>query len=252
MLELVRIVLVRPMGPTNLGSVCRAMMNMGLHDLVLVSPRCDPADPQAIAYATRAGDLLASARIVSDIPTALADCTLTIAASAKGGHYRRQAGVTPFEAAGFVQQNAREGGRTGIAFGPEDRGLVVEELLLFDRVLMIPASAEYPVLNLAAAVMVVCYELFQAELRSRGEPPLRKTGELADARRKDVMFKRLFEALDQIGFFRAQQDPNHLRYALRHLLGRADLTVNEADILLGMAQQILWSQNAGSEARDPD
>lgn len=242
MLDQVRIVLVRPMGPTNLGSVCRAMMNMGLHELVLVAPRCDPADPQAIAYSTRAVELLASARIVPTISAALADCALTIAASAKGGHYRRQAGVTPFEAAGIVQQNARSGARTAIAFGPEDRGLVVEELLLFDRVLMIPASAEYPVLNLAAAVMVVCYELFQAELRTRGEPPIRKVGELADARRKEVMFERLFEALEQIGFFRAQQDPNHLRYAIRHLLGRADLTENEADILLGLAQQMLWSR----------
>lgn len=249
MLNSVRIVLVRPMGPTNLGGVCRAMLNMGLHELVLVAPRCDPSDPQAYAYATRAGELLASARIVRSIPEAIADCALTIAATAKGGHYRRQAGITPFEAAGCAQRTARDGGRTAIVFGPEDRGLTIEEVLLLDRVLTIPANPEYPVLNLAAAALIVCYELFQAEQRSRGEPPIRKTGALADDRRKSAMFERLFAALERIGFFRTQHNPDHLKFAFRHLLGRAEMTVNEADIFIGLAQQILHTARDGGDPK---
>jgi TrmH family RNA methyltransferase len=251
MLDRIRIVLVRPIRPGNVGAVCRAMMNMGLSDLVLVTPACDPADEQAEGFAARAKPLLERARIVDSLSAALDGCVTTFAASAKGGMYRRQAGVTAAAAADLALE-AAAAGRVAFAFGPEDRGLVMRELLHFDRVVEIPADPDYPVLNLAAAVAVVCYEVRQAWMRAEGRPPWPPEQEqIATDDRKRTLYARLFEALDEIGFFGGQQNPEHLKYALRRIFGRINMTVNEVDILIGMAQQIRWYANRYPRSGEP-
>jgi TrmH family RNA methyltransferase len=251
MLDRVRIVLVRPIRSGNVGAVCRVMVNMGLSDLVLVSPACDPADEQAQGFAARAKPLLERARLVDSVPAALDGCVTTFAASAKGGMYRRQAAVTPAAAADLALR-AAAAGPVAFAFGPEDRGLVMRELLDFDRVLEIPADPDYPVLNLAAAVAVVCYEVRQAWLRAAGQPPWPPRDEpVATDGRKRTLYTKLFDALDAIGFFGGQQNPEHLKYALRRVFGRVDLTVNEVDILIGMAEQIRWYASRPPRSGEP-
>lgn len=244
MFDCIRIVLARPIRSGNVGAAARAMANMGLSDLVLVAPQCDPNDEQARGFAARARPLLETARIAPDLRTALTGCVLSFATSGKGGLYRRSAAVCPHDAARHALATAATG-PVAIVFGPEDRGLVLEELLDFDRVIEIPSDPAYPALNLGAAVMVMCYELRRAwnEMQptpppGAAPPPARPP--LADDTQKRVMFERLFESLERIGFFHGQQSPEHLRFALRHLLGRADLSVNEADILIGLARQIGW------------
>lgn len=250
MLSHVRVVLVRSIRSGNVGAIARAMLNMGLSDLVLVAPACDPLDEQALGFAARAKDLLRSARIVATLPEALADCVLAFATSSKGGLYRRQAGMSPAQAAELAVATAASG-RVAIAFGPEDRGLLESELLPFDRVIEIPANPQYRALNLAAAGVVVCYELRQAWLRADGATTGAPVEPLASGQRKEILFGKLFDALERIGFFRGQQSPEHLRLALRRILGRCALTVNEADILIGMARQIRWYCDHHPPGRSP-
>jgi len=266
MLDSIRIVLVRPSGPANVGAVCRAMTNFGLRDLTLVAPTCDLRHEQAIGFAARARPLLKAARVVQTIAQALDGCVATFAASGKGGMYRRQAGVNAHEAAAIAAERAPLG-RVAIAFGPEDHGLTHAEVLEFDRVLEIPTAADYGALNLAAAVAVVCYELRMASLsETRAERPIagpdggrsgdgtdggrrRRAGEQpAPDERKAILFQKLFASLERIGFFRGQQNPDHLRFALRRVLGRADMTVNELDIFIGLAQQIDWFAGHATDA----
>jgi len=216
------------------------MANMGLSDLVLVSPECDLDDPQAQGFAARAKHMLKEARVVHSVAEALEGSVQTFAASGKGGMYRKQAGVT-VSAGAEMALRAADRGVVAIAFGPEDRGLVMRELLEFDHVIEIPAAPEYPTLNLAAAATVVCYELRQAGLRREtGSPAALCDEPLATDDRKRIMYEKLFTGLDLIGYFGGQQNPEHLKYALRRVFGRVEMTVNEADILIGMAQQIRW------------
>jgi TrmH family RNA methyltransferase len=251
MLDRIRIVLVRPIRSGNVGAVCRAMANMGLSDLVLVCPACDLADEQAQGFAARAKPLLARARVVDSLGSALAGCVLTFAASAKGGFYRRQAAVTPAAAADLAFRTAAAG-PVAFAFGPEDHGLVMRELLDFDRIVEIPADPDYPALNLAAAVTVVCYEMRRAWLEAEGRSPWPSPEEpLATDDRKRILYAKLFDVLDQIGFFDNQQNPDHLKHALRHVFGRVNMTVNEVDILIGMAQQIRWNAERQARAGQP-
>ncbi|HOO16451.1 MAG: RNA methyltransferase [Phycisphaerae bacterium] len=240
MLDQIRIVLVSPSGPANVGATARIMANMGLSDLAIVAPRCDAKGEQAVAYAAHGRALLDGAAIVDDLPAALAGCTCTFATSSKLGLYRRQTAIEPVRAADEALQVARSG-RVAFAFGRENFGLRTEELLNFDRIVTIPADEGYPVLNLAASVTIMCYELRRAWLAAEQLPalPMALHSGFATHERKELLFKHLFEALDQIGFFFGPK-PDHLKYALRHLLGRVDLSVNEADILIGMARQIQW------------
>ena len=251
MLERVRIVLVAPSGPANVGAVARIMANLGLSDLVVVSPRCELTDEQAIAYASHGRPVLDTARIFDDIPDALHGCVRTFATSSKLGLYRRQVAVTPAVAAREALERAPVA-PVAFAFGREDFGLRTRELLHFDRVVTIPADESYPVLNLAAAVTVVCHELRQAwtVAEERPELPMTVHSGWASNERKEQLFRHLFEALDQIDFFFGQS-PNHLKYALRHLFGRVDLSVNEADILIGMARQIQWYVKHHPQRIDP-
>jgi len=240
MLDRVRIVLVEPTGSANVGMTCRAMANMGLRDLVLVSPRCDLASPDALGYAAHGGELLRSARVVESVPAALAGCARTYATSSKWGLYRRQAIITA-EAAANEAVTTVVGGSVAFAFGPERTGFITSDLLHFDRIVTIPADAAYPVLNLAAAVLIVGYELRRAALARDSQPllPMALERPLATDEKKQVLFGHLFDALGRIGFFFGQS-PEHLKYPLRHLFGRLDMTDIEADILIGMACQIRW------------
>lgn len=249
MLKAIRIVLVEPRGSANVGAVCRAMANFGLADLVLVNPQCDWLDEHGRAYAVRARPILDAARRVPDIATALAGCIQSVATTAKLGLYRRQAALSAREAAPLLVETAADG-PVAIAFGPEDRGLLTAELLQFDRVLTIPTDAGYPALNLAAAVTIVAYELHLAATARAGLPelPMNVNRDRARDDQKRIMFDKLFDSLDRIGFFFGQ-NPDHLRYALRHLLGRVDLTVHEADILIGLARQIGWYVDNHPERR---
>lgn len=253
MYEHVRFVLARTQRAGNLGATCRAMRNFGFSDLVLAAPHCSPDDPEAIAFAARARPMLQQLRVVPDIETALRGCVLSLATSGKGGLYRRAAAVSPLEAAQLARDVCAHG-PVAVVFGPEDRGLLVDELLRFDRVIEIPTNPEYPALNLAAAATIIAYQFSEALRAGRQSPLAPSAAPLASAEKKARLFAELFQSLELIRFFRRQQRDNHLQFALRHLLGRAQLTDQEADILLGMAHQIAWAvrrQPPPPEATDP-
>lgn len=236
-----RIVLVRPTRSGNVGSACRAMMNFGLRDLVLVDPACEPRDEQGFDMAHRAAAVLEASRVVRDIPDALAGCVRSYALSARGGMYRAACSV---EEAVREAVELRASGKAVFVFGPESTGLLDADLVHFDRVVTIATDNAYPTLNLAAAVLIVCYEWRRAVNMSPHSGPRA----LACAEHCAAMFQKLFQALDEIGFTDPRQ-PEKLKIALRQLLGRAALSPTEADILIGLAQQI--RSRAGRPLRDP-
>ncbi|MGE3182069.1 MAG: RNA methyltransferase [Phycisphaerae bacterium] len=253
MLENLRIILIEPSGPANIGAVCRAMFNMGLSDLHIVSPRCELDTPESRGYATHAQHILQRANVVADIPAALTDCISSFVTSAKLGLYRRQVAETPRAAAMDAVRRARAG-KVALAFGREDRGILTDELLHFDRVITIPANPDYPVMNLAAAVMLVCYELRLAASEAVGQPelPTALNETPADEGRKTALFEQLFAAFDDVDVFRGQ-NPTHLRYILRQIFGRANMTAMESDVMIGVARQIRYyvQQRGGPLRVDP-
>jgi len=158
--QFVQIVLVETSHPGNIGSVARAMKNMGLSKLALINPKKFP-DPEATALAGNAGNVLDGARVFRTIDEAVKHSKVIFATSARERTIEWPV-ASAKDAAQEINQLAAEKIEVSILFGREDRGLTNEELQLSNKHLIIPADPEYPVLNIAMSTQVVCYELYQA------------------------------------------------------------------------------------------
>ncbi|MBV1786591.1 RNA methyltransferase [Marinobacterium sp. D7] len=159
MLSNIRIVLVQTFHPGNIGAAARAMKNMGLSQLYLVDPRAFP-DPEAESRAAGAKDLLADAVVVGSVEEAIADCQLVIGTSARERSYDLP--LLDLETTAGVAVQEAHSGQIAILFGRETMGLNNTEMLLCNRHLYIDANPDYPVLNVAQAIQLVCYELRRA------------------------------------------------------------------------------------------
>ena len=153
-----RIILVEPAGALNVGSVARVMKNMQLEDLVLVNPQCDRASDEARKMAVRGIDVLERARIVKNLPEALQGCQKAIATTARSRSIPTL--LEPPRVA--LPWLLTEKVNSALIFGPEERGLSNTELNYAQRFVCIPSNPAYPSLNLAQAVAICVYELYQA------------------------------------------------------------------------------------------
>ena len=158
--SLIQIVLVETSHPGNIGSVARAMKNMGLSNLALINPKKFPHQ-EATALAGNATDVLEQAKIFSSIQKAVKHSKVIYATSARDRTIEWPT-LSARDAASEMQELIANEIEVSILFGREDRGLTNEELQLANKHLIIPAHPDYPVLNIAMSTQVVCYELFQA------------------------------------------------------------------------------------------
>ncbi len=233
-LQRVRVVLVRPSHPGNIGSAARAMQTMGLGELHLVKPERFP-DAEARALAANAGEVLDAARVHERLDAALAGTSVQFAFSARSRSLShepqdvRQAASAAIEAAGT--------GQVALVFGNETYGLSNEEVLQCNRLACIPTDPASSSLNLAAAVQVAVYELRMAALVRGGSQPL--VGEAAASRdlasHEDM--ERLFVHLEQsivASGFLQPDNPRRLMERIRRLFGRSSLDREEVNILRGM------------------
>ena len=229
MLENVRIVLVETTHPGNIGAAARAMKNMGLEQLCLVSPQHYP-NAEATARASGADDLLARARVFHSLDDALAGCRLVIGTSA-----RQRTVAWPLldpRGCGTLLIQEATAGQVALVFGRESSGLSNGELDRCNYLVHIPTSPVYSSLNLAAAVQVLSYETRQAWLSdaSVATEPVR---EVATAEMLEGFHQHLTQALLEIGFADPQQSEKLLR-RLRSLFHRARPDRDELNILRGI------------------
>ncbi|MEG3956739.1 RNA methyltransferase [Microcoleus sp. herbarium2] len=160
----IRIVLVEPAGPLNVGSVARVMKNMGLHQLVLVNPHCDHLGEEARLMAVRAAEILETAKVVESLPAALVGCVRAIATTGDDGRSLPTQLEDPADALPWLLEAP-----SALIFGPEDCGLTNAQLNRAQRLIRIPSSDAYTSLNLAQAVAICCYELYREEGRRKRE-----------------------------------------------------------------------------------
>jgi tRNA (cytidine32/uridine32-2'-O)-methyltransferase len=158
--QFVQIVLVETSHPGNIGSVARAMKNMGLANLSLINPKKFPHQ-EATALAGNATEVLDNAKIFSSIQEAVNTSKVIYATSARERTIEWPT-LTANDAASEIQELVANEIEVSILFGREDRGLTNDELQLANKHLIIPAHPDYPVLNIAMSTQVVCYELYQA------------------------------------------------------------------------------------------
>ena len=230
----IRVVLVRPLHPGNIGAAARAMKTMGLARLVLVQPQRFP-HRDADALAVHAGDVLAAAQVVPTIEAALAGVGLAIATVGHSYELAHEI-VDCREAAARAVTAASGGTEIAFVFGNEPHGLSVEEALRCGLLAHIPADPDCVSLNVAQAVQVFAYELRMAAVGASlpvGIPPSTAATH-EDIERLHVNLEAVMTA---IGFF-DPENPKRLRPRLRRLIARARLEVEEVRILRGLLKAI--------------
>ncbi len=246
----IRIVLVEPAGPLNVGSVARVMKNMGLEQLVLVNPRCDPLGDEAKRMAVHAGDILERAITVSCLPEALTGCQRAIATTARS---RSQGLPTDLEAPRTVLPWLLYC-PSALIFGPEDRGLNNDELSYAQRFLSIPSSSVYPSLNLAQSVGVCCYELRYCVLETQGGTEDKMVTPNLSTVPLEVLegyYQQLEAMLLRIGYVYPHTANSRMK-KFRRLFNRANLTSEEVAMLRGILSQVEWALNCNNSVAIDD
>ncbi len=227
----IKVVLVETSHPGNIGAVARAMKNMAMENLCLVNPKVFPS-AEATARASGADDILSNAQIYRTLPEAIADCQLVLGTSARCRTISWPE-LTPRECAEKVVIREPEN-TTAILFGRENSGLKNHEMDLCHYLLRIPCNNNYSSLNIAAAVQVICYELFVAagfsetvQIGDKGEVPL------ATAAQMESFYGHLQQALVDIDFMHPDKSKSIMR-RLRRIYNRIQLDTKELDILRGI------------------
>ena len=232
-----RVVLVETSRAGNVGSVARAMKTMGFSDLVLVAPRCENplADPESVAFASGAIDVLRGARIVATIGEALDDRNFAAAVSAR----LREFSPPVWSPRAFSAHAAATADlRPALIFGNERVGLPNAIVEASNVLINIPANPDYASLNLSQAAQVLAYECRLAAIgENRTQTGVGFHGEAASLAQVEGMYAHLEEALVAIGFLNAD-NPKKLMPRLKRLFARAQLETEEVNILRGIARQM--------------
>jgi tRNA/rRNA methyltransferase len=233
-----RFVLVETSRAGNIGAAARAMKTMGFSDLVLVNPRAPRAlsDPEAIAFASGAQDVLEGARIVADIGQALEGCNFAAAVSAR----LREFSPPVWSPRAFAGHVAGQGElNPALVFGNERFGLPNQIVEQCNVLINIPANPSYSSLNLAQAAQVLAYECrMAAEPDNAPASAVGFHGDSASLAQVEGMYAHLEQALVAIDFLDAD-NPKKLMPRLKRLFARTQLETEEVNILRGIARQIL-------------
>ncbi len=205
------------------------MLNMGATDLRLVAPRCNHLDSQAIAMAVHAADLLKEAKIYSTLREALSDRDLSVGTTA-----RQRGDMPPPQHPALVRPLVRQAKAPALVFGPEETGLLNTDLEQCQISVRIP-TGDYASLNLAQAVLLVCYEFLQGQ----DEPPPEEPRKVATRDEMEGMYAHLHDTMHVIGYTDAVR-ARHTMRLWRVMLDRALMSSAESRLFRGLLRQVKW------------
>ena len=226
------IILSRPRYPENIGAAARAMRNMGFEQLIVVDPQNYDMS-RVLKMATHgAVEVVDQIKVYEDLRTALEPLNYVVGTTARLGGQRQLVG----SAARLAQKLApiSKKNQVGLLFGPEDRGLTNADIRLCHELVNIP-TAEFSSLNLAQAVMVVCYELRRCN-QPGGQTFVPR---LANRYELDGMYAQLKDILVRISYIQPD-NPDYFMNNLRHFGTRLKLRAKEVSIIRGICRQIDW------------
>ena len=227
----VKIILVETSSAANIGSSLRAMKTMGFTELVLVKPKKFPSKEVEI-LASNASDLIEKIKVVEDLDAALEGIEFVVATSSRQRKVPWPAEDLPNLSSNFIEAASQK--NTAILFGREDRGLTNTELQRANIHLNIPANPDYPVLNLAMSVQLVCYELFSHD--AEGTFKFQKNDNWDIPKAKTIHLKNLIDHFikvsEQLEVFN-KGNPRQIEARIKRLFSRIGLDEMEVNFLRG-------------------
>jgi tRNA/rRNA methyltransferase len=213
------VVLVEPQLGENIGAAARAMANFGLSRLRLVKPLQGWPNEKARVMASGADRVLDAATLYDSLSEAIADCSLVLAATARG-HNQAKPVIGADAAAAEMAPRVASGETVALVFGRERIGLENHEVALADRIVTLPVNPAFASLNLAQAVAVVAYEWFK--VAGGGELPFTMPEKSPPAAKQqfDAFFADLERELERVEFFRPEEKRATMRINLRNIFTR--------------------------------
>jgi TrmH family RNA methyltransferase len=230
----IRVVLVDPIYPGNVGAVCRAMANCGLSRLAIAESTHEIDTVEGRKRSMHAEHIFNNRSEHATLADAVADCTVIAGTSAREGLYRSHS-KTAREWAPVLFNAARDQ-KVALVFGTEDKGLRNEHLGLCTHIIQIPSHPEYSSLNLSHAVMVCCYEIYVA---SEHFEPNQESSPEASSEMRERLFEVWRKMMLDIGFMK-EDKADHMMYGLRRIFSRGIRTLADLKILMGIARQAEW------------
>lgn len=231
-LDNIAIILHQPRYSENIGAAARAVRNMGIGRLVVVDPQNYDID-RVLKLATHvASDIVAKIEIYENLKEALSCYSYVVGTTARLGG-QRQVVNTPSKLAENLVAISRENS-VAILFGPEDRGLKNEDIRYCHALVSIP-TAEFSSLNLAQSVMIMCYEVFIANLQKKAQ----FTPRFATVHELEGMYDQLKDILVRINYINPE-NPDYWLDKLRRFFNRMQLRAKEVSIIRGICRQIDW------------
>lgn len=230
-LDNIRVVLVEPATPGNIGATARVLKTTGLSQLALVNPGAWDT-PEARAFAHGAGDILDGSQVFSSLAAAVADCHIVVGTTHRQGRFR----TVTSEPHALIAQLAAQAHhrRVALVFGRERDGLWHEELALCQQVLRFPTAVAYPSLNLSHAVLLFTYDLYRAV----DETPPAPAAPLATAGERERMVAQIVQALAEIEFTPYNNEPDHFGRVLRRFFNKVELEVRDVRAIQTICGQI--------------
>ncbi len=239
------IILVRPQGPINIGSVCRGMMNFGFTRLRLVSPCSEYKNLQAKKMALTAFHVLEKAQIFDTLEEALHDIHVAYGTTRRFGKYRKNF-LTPATAGEHIA-GADPAIRSALVMGPEDTGLETKDLDLCQQFITIPTHDAYPSMNLSHSLSVLLYEVaVHSNAGKRFSDP--KIKDPATGQELASMFGHMRKTLLDIEYL-DPQNPDHLLRTFRRIFGNAGLSSRDVRIIRGLMSRIDWTEDQRRKGR---
>ena len=231
-----KVILVEPNGPLNVGSVARLCSNFEVEELRIVSPKCDIFSLEAKKMALKGQKYLDQCKNFDNLENAIFDCDLVIASCGRVDVGKN----TFFESSEDIFSWVFSLGKIrnlAIVFGREDRGLTNDELLLANKTFNIPTSNKNPSLNLSHAVSIVLYELNKYSKKNFNKEL--NVFNLASSKQINDSFVEIEEMLLRVGYLLKHTSRAKIRKFKKYIL-RANTSIQEVNILRGIVHQINW------------
>ena len=231
-----KVILVEPNGPINVGSIARLCSNFGVNELRIVSPQCNVFSLEARKMALKGQSYIDNCKIFNSIEEAIFDCNLVLATCGRIDLSNDIECESPEDISKWISSFV-EINNLGILFGREDRGLSNNELLFAHKILNIKTSQNYPSLNLSHAVSIILYELNKSSTNNL-EKDL-KVFDLASSKQIYESFKEIEEMLIRTGYL-LEHTANSKISKFKKFILKAKTSSYEINVLRGIVHQINW------------
>jgi tRNA/rRNA methyltransferase len=227
------IVLVRPQLGQNIGKAARAMLNFGLTELRLVSPRDGWPNPDAGPSASGADIVLESAKVFSTVQEAIADCSTVFASTVR----RRDLVMPVLTPEQMADEITAAPERSAILFGPERSGLETEEVALAKAIVTVPINPEFASLNLAQAVILLGYEW--SKRSALAQPPAKDLEPPAPHGEVEGLMQQLDEALTAKGYYHPPSRTQATKNTIRTIFTKTGWSSREVKAVRGIIRALV-------------